>query len=56
MKDKIGEINQIKEMETNEIKDKLAALHTTDIQGLKYHHENEIEALQGERLKLNDII
>jgi len=45
LKAKIAENNRIKEIELNEIKDKLAALHTTDIQGLKYHHDNEIEAL-----------
>ncbi len=53
---KIAENNIGKENEINDLKDKFAALHTTDIEGLKYHHENQVQALQDEIEKLHEII
>lgn len=40
LKDKILENNRMKEEEIEDIQNKLAKLHTTDIQNLKNHHDN----------------
>lgn len=41
----ISDNNKINEDELNKLKDNLAEIHSNDLNGLKYHHENQLEAL-----------
>lgn len=49
LKDKILENNRLKEQEIDDIQNKLANLHTTDIANLKANHENQ------QRLNANEV-
>lgn len=56
MKEKISENNIQKDEEVNELKEKLAHLHLTDIQELKNKHESFEQDLNQEINKLNYLL
>lgn len=56
LKDKILENNRLKELEIEDIQNKLANLHTTDIANLKANHENQQRINANEQAELKRII
>lgn len=56
LKDKILENNRLKEEEIDDIQNKLAKLHTTDIANLKANHENQQRLAANENNDLKKII
>lgn len=56
LKERIAENNEFANREIAILQDQLSNQHTTDIQGLKFHHENAVEALNREILELKGIL
>ncbi len=56
LKDKLGEHHDYKENEINDLKEKLAHLHTVDINDLKDKHENYENDLLNEIEKIKSLL
>lgn len=56
LKEKLKEIIQLHESESNDLKEKLATLHTTDITELKNKHESIVSGLKDEINNLSKLL
>lgn len=56
LKDKLMENNKLHEDEINELKEKLATLHTTDVSELKNKHDIIMTGLREENQKLKTLL
>ena len=56
LKDRIADNNEFANTEISALQDQLNNQHSTDIQGLKFHHDNQFEALNNEKNELENII